>query len=130
MRPVNISVRLDVSITPRPWSPRRLLVWGAWRLIMFGVLGFAAIFFAMPIVWLLLESTRTGPGSQFGLPFAFGSFHQVLLNWQVLFSGFLGPTGTWLANSVLYSGSGVLIAVGLEKRRAQAARASWPQRTR
>jgi multiple sugar transport system permease protein len=113
MRPVKISVRLDVSITPLPWSPRRLLVRGAWRLITFGVLGFAAIFFVMPIVWLLLESTRTGPGSQFGLPFAFGSVHQVLLNWQVLFSGFLGQTGTWLANSVLYSGSGVLIAVVL-----------------
>jgi multiple sugar transport system permease protein len=113
MRPVNISVRLDVSITPRPWSPRRLLARGAWRLIVLGVLAFAAIFFVVPIVWLLLESTRTGPQSQFGSPLGFGSFNQILLNWQLLFSGFLGQTGTWLANSALYSGSGVLIAVGL-----------------
>jgi multiple sugar transport system permease protein len=86
---------------------------GAWRLIVLGVLAFAAIFFVVPIVWLLLESTRTGPQSQFGSPLGFGSFNQILLNWQLLFSGFLGQTGTWLANSALYSGSGVLIAVGL-----------------
>ena len=113
MRPVNISVRLDVSITPRPWSPRRLLARGAWRLIVLGVLAVAVIFFVVPIVWLLLESTRTGPQSQFGSPLGFGSFNQLLANWQVLFSGLLGQTGTWLANSALYSGSGVLIAVGL-----------------
>jgi multiple sugar transport system permease protein len=86
---------------------------GAWRLIVLGVLAVAVIFFVVPIVWLLLESTRTGPQSQFGSPLGFGSFNQLLANWQVLFSGLLGQTGTWLANSALYSGSGVLIAVGL-----------------
>src|ERR1035441_5315372 len=113
MRPVNISVRLDVSITPRPWSPRRLLARGAWRLIVLGVLAVAVIFFVVPIVWLLLESTRTGPQSQFGSPLGFGSFNQLLANWQVLFSGLLGQTGTWLPEPAVHSGSGVLIAVGL-----------------
>ncbi len=113
MRPVDISIRLDVSISPRPWSPRRMLARAAGRLILLGVLAFAAIFFMVPIVWLLLESTRTGGQSQFGSPLGFGSFSQILANWQVLFSGFLGQTGTWLANSALYSVSGALIAVGL-----------------
>ena len=70
----------------------------------------------VPIVWLLLETTRagqTGPDSQIGLALGFGSFHQLVPNWQVLFSGLVGQVGTWLANSALYSGSGVLIAVGL-----------------
>jgi len=113
MRPVKISVSFDVSITTRAWSPRRLLATGARRLIVFGVLAAAATFFVVPIVWLLLESTRTALQAQFGSPLGFGSFNQILLNWQVLFSGFLGPTATWLANSALYSGSGVVIAVGL-----------------
>jgi len=110
MRPVTISVKVDVSITPRPWSPRRLLTWGARRLVVWGVLGVAAVFFVVPIVWLLLESTTTGG---LGAPLGFGSLSQLAVNWQVLFSGSLGPTLTWLANSTLYSGSGVLIAVAV-----------------
>lgn len=113
MRPVKISVRLDVSITPQPWSPRRLFATGARRTVLVAVLAVAVSFFAVPIVWLLLESTRSGPESQLGAPLGFGSLHQLLLNWQVLFSGFVGQTATWLANSALYSGSGVLIAVVL-----------------
>ncbi|HEX2704052.1 MAG TPA: hypothetical protein VHM72_11560, partial [Solirubrobacteraceae bacterium] len=101
MRPVNISVKLDVSITPRPWSPRRLLKWGARRLVVWGALVVAAIFFVVPVVWLLLESTTTGG---LGAPLEFGSLSQLVANWQVLFSGSLGPTVTWLANSALYSG--------------------------
>jgi multiple sugar transport system permease protein len=108
MRPVNISVKLDVSITPRPWSPRRLLKWGARRLVVWGALVVAAIFFVVPVVWLLLESTTTGG---LGAPLEFGSLSQLVANWQVLFSGSLGPTVTWLANSALYSGCGVVIAV-------------------
>src|ERR1039457_5160360 len=113
MRPVNISVRLDVAITPRPWSPRRLLARGAWRLIVLGVLAVAVSFFVVPIVWLLLESTRTGPQSQFGSPLGFGSFNQLLANWQVLFSGLLGPSGTWLPDSGPPSRAGVRVPGGL-----------------
>ncbi len=112
MRPLNISVKFDVSVTSEPWSPAS----SARRLVLWAVLGVVAIFFAVPIVWLLLETTRagqTGPDSQIGAPLGFGSFHQLVQNVQVLFSGLVGPIGTWLANSALYSGSGVLIAVGL-----------------
>jgi ABC-type glycerol-3-phosphate transport system permease component len=87
MRPINIPLRIDVSITPQPWSPRRLLAWGARRLVLWCMLALAAMFFAVPIVWLLLEATRAGPDSLVGRPLGFGSFNQILLNWQVLFSG-------------------------------------------
>jgi multiple sugar transport system permease protein len=116
MRTVDISVTLDVSITRHPWSPRRLLARSGRRLVLWAVLAVAAIFFVVPIVWLLLETTRTGqtgPDSQIGGPLGFGSFSQLLANWQMLFSGLLGPIGTWLENSTLYSGSGVVIAVAL-----------------
>lgn len=112
MRPVNISVRFDASVASQPWSPAS----SARRLVLWVALGGVAIFFAAPVVWLLLETTRagqTGPDSQIGAPLGFGSFHQLVQNWQVLFSGLVGQVGAWLANSALYSGSGVLIAVGL-----------------
>lgn len=112
MRPLNISVKLDVSVASQPWS----LASSARRLVLWAVLAVVAIFFVVPIVWLLLETTRagqTGPDSQIGAPLGFGSFHQLVQNWQVLFSGLVGQIGTWLTNSVFYSGLGVLIAVGL-----------------
>jgi len=112
MRPVNVSVKLDVSVASQPWS----LASSAKRLVLWAVLAVVAIFFVVPILWLLLETTRagqTGPDTQAGAPLAFGSLHQLVANWQVLFSGLVGQIGTWLENSFLYSGSGVLIAVGL-----------------
>jgi multiple sugar transport system permease protein len=112
MRPLNIAVKLDVSVASQPWS----LASSARRVLLWAVIAVVAIFFVVPILWLLLETTRTGqtgPDSQVGAPLAFGSLHQLVANWQVLFSGLVGQIGTWLGNSAFYSGSGVLIAVGL-----------------
>jgi len=81
MRSINVVARIDFSIAPQRWSPRRLLAWGARRLVLWCVLAVAAMFFAVPIVWLLLESTRMGPDSALGPSLGFGSFNQVLLNW-------------------------------------------------
>ena len=64
---------IDRLVRQRSWSPSRLWVWV--------VLTLSAVFFLVPIVWLLLK------------PFD------------------AGQTFTWLENSVLYSGAGVLIAV-------------------
>ena len=111
MRPISITVRIDVSIRPSPWPTRRGLARGVRRLLLWCALAVAAIFFATPILWLLLETTRTGPDSLVGSPLGFGLFGQFLANWQVLFSGSVGQTATWIANSALYSGAGVLIAV-------------------
>ena len=71
-----------------------------------------SLFFALPIVWLLLESTRTQQAATSGPVLGFGSLGQLRLNWQVLTAVF-GELGTWVGNSALYSGSGVLMAVGL-----------------
>lgn len=53
------------------------------RLLVAVILALAAVFFVVPIVWLLLKSIDSG------------------------------QTFTWLANSSLYSGAGVLIAVAI-----------------
>src|SRR5581483_1759399 len=100
MRPIDVSFQLDVSIRARPWSPRRLLSGGrpaAWL-----VLGAAVVFFALPVVWLLLEATRTQADAAAGGPLGFGSFGQLQLNWDVLTETF-GKLGTWIGNSALYS---------------------------
>lgn len=104
MRQVDISLRLDVSVRPRPWSPRRLVVWA--------VLVAATVFFTLPIVWLLLESTRTQADSVAGPGLGFGSLKQAQLNWHVLIETF-SQFRTWLQNSAIYSTSGALIAVGV-----------------
>jgi len=66
---------IDRRVRPGSFSPPRLVVCL--------VLAVPALFFLVPIVWLLLESMHTG------------------------------KTFTWLGNSMLYSGAGVLIAVTL-----------------
>jgi multiple sugar transport system permease protein len=109
MRAINISIRFDVSVTRRPWSPRQLVAWGTRRLVVLVVLGVAAMFFVVPILWVVLESTRSaGDTPSLGI----GSVSQILLNWNLLTYAF-GQFGVWLGNSALYSGSGVLIAVVL-----------------
>ena len=111
MRRFDISLRLDVSISPRPWSARQLVAANR-RLLGWIVLGVAAVFFVLPVLWLLLESTRTQADSAAGPPLGFGSLSQAHLNWDVLTETF-GSFGTWFGNSALYSSAGALIAVGL-----------------
>jgi len=83
------------------------------RVLAWAVVAVAAVFFLAPIVWLLLEPTRTAPDALAGPALGFGSLHLVGVWWQVLLSdtGIGGSTLTWIENSALYSGSGVLIAV-------------------
>jgi multiple sugar transport system permease protein len=111
MRSLDISITLDISVRSRPWSPRRLVP-GVRQLIAWCLLAAAGIFFALPVVWLLLETTRTQADAADGSPLGFGSLGQVHLNWDVL-THTAGELGTWLGNSALYSGSGALIAAAL-----------------
>ena len=112
MRPVNISVRFDASVTSQPWSPAS----SARRLILWVLLGGVAIFFAAPVVWLLLETTRAGQHGA-GLADRCSVGVRIVPSARAELAGAVlrpaGQVGTWLANSALYSGSGVLIAVGL-----------------
>ena len=111
MRKVDVSLGLDVPLRPRRRSPSRLVMQPR-RLIVWAVLGAATIFFALPIVWLILESTRTQADSVAGPALGFGSLKQAQLNWHVLIETF-SRFGTWLRNSAVYSTSGALIAVGV-----------------
>ena len=73
-----------------------------------------ALFFALPLVWLLLAPTKStsqlnGRGGE--LPISFGSFAQLAENWDALVGFQNGIIWTWLGNSLLYSGPAVVIAI-------------------
>jgi len=73
-----------------------------------------ALFFALPLVWLLLAPTKStsqlnGRGGE--LPISFGSFAQLAENWDALVGFQNGIIWTWLGNSVLYSGVALVLTI-------------------
>ena len=62
-----------------------------------------AVFFVVPLAWLVLASTKTDYELVNRNPFAFGSFHNVWLAWQRV-DGFQDHIYLrWLGNSLFYS---------------------------
>jgi ABC-type sugar transport system, permease component len=70
-----------------------------------------AVFFAVPLIWLLMVPTKTDGELSSRNPMAFGSLHNVARAWTNLMSYNHGEILLWLQNSVLYSVIGVAIAV-------------------
>jgi multiple sugar transport system permease protein len=93
----------------RSYDPRRI----AWRLLALAVLTGLALFFAIPIVWLLLAPTKTDYNLVAQMPFDFGSFGQVVKTWDHLYSFESGVILVWLRNSAVYSFSGMAFAVAV-----------------
>ena len=62
-----------------------------------------AIFFGVPLLWLVLAPTRTDHDLLTGPSFAFGSVHNVALAWHHLDSFGDHLYRRWLANSALYA---------------------------
>jgi multiple sugar transport system permease protein len=78
------------------------------------LLGFFAIFFVLPIVWLLLAPTKSTTqlnGLNGEQPLSFGSFEQLAENWHTLVTFQDGIIWTWLGNSVLYSGVALVLTI-------------------
>jgi multiple sugar transport system permease protein len=78
---------------------------GVWIvLLVYGILS------VVPMVWLLLAPSKTGPELNNENPFAFGSFANYGLAWQHLLTFENGVVVQWLVNSVLYTVAIVAIA--------------------
>jgi multiple sugar transport system permease protein len=86
---------------------RRLLAHG---LAVF-VMGLFALFFAVPMVWLILAPTKTGGQLVSLMPFAFGSFAEVTRSWDQLYAFGHGEILLWLRNSAVYTVSGTVVAI-------------------
>jgi multiple sugar transport system permease protein len=78
------------------------------------MLAFFALFFALPVAWLVLAPTKS-TGQLNGLhgehPFSFGSFEQLADNWSRLMAFQNGIIVTWLGNSVLYAGPALVLTL-------------------
>jgi multiple sugar transport system permease protein len=62
-----------------------------------------ALFFVVPLLWLILAPTKTDAALSTGSPLSFGSFHQVATAWRHL-DGFSDHIfRMWIGNSLLYA---------------------------
>ncbi|MEU8691536.1 carbohydrate ABC transporter permease [Streptomyces sp. NPDC048665] len=62
-----------------------------------------AVFFVLPVLWLVLAATKTDEQLVHSNPLSFGSFHALRANWNAL-TGYQGDTFfLWLRNSALYT---------------------------
>ncbi|WP_162852300.1 MULTISPECIES: carbohydrate ABC transporter permease [Plantibacter] len=86
---------------------------GRWlgRVTVVAVLTVFALFFAIPIIWLLLAPTKSASDLVQNAPFSIGSIDVLLANWASLAEFQNGIIWTWLGNSVLYSGVALVITL-------------------
>lgn len=77
------------------------------------VLVAAAVYFALPVVWVVIAATKSNADlfGSFGLWFS--ASPQLFTNLENLFTSDGGIYTRWLLNSVLYSGAGALVATVL-----------------
>ena len=84
------------------------------RVFVIVLLAFFAVFFVIPLAWLLLvptKSTTQLTGLHGEHPFSFGSFEQLAENWTNLVTFQDGIIWTWLGNSVLYAGVALVVTL-------------------
>jgi multiple sugar transport system permease protein len=69
------------------------------------------LFFLIPIVWLLLASTKTARGLIVDNPFAPGTLGGLADNWHQLFGFGDGEVTAWIGNSALYAVGALVITL-------------------
>ncbi|MGN9841034.1 carbohydrate ABC transporter permease [Nonomuraea sp. H19] len=73
------------------------------RVLVAAVLVAFALFFVLPMVWLVLAATKTPAGLIEDNPLSPGSIGALLTNWRHLMSFQDGAVQTWMTNSVVYA---------------------------
>ncbi len=87
------------SIIPHRHSGRRRAALGVRALVLLVF----ALFFVVPLIWLVLAPTKTDSELLTRNPFAIGSFHNVWVAWQGV-DGFSNHIfRRWMENSLMYS---------------------------
>jgi multiple sugar transport system permease protein len=93
-------------------SPSTLKRWTGWSSATLLLLLFA-VFFDVPLMWLLLAITKTGNALTQQNPLSFGSLHQLQANWHQLMRAQDGAFKTWVFNSAQYSVLAVAITLAV-----------------
>jgi multiple sugar transport system permease protein len=108
------SIRVPAHNARRPRPRRSRRDARAGRQVVPGLLLLAfAVFFVLPVIWLLLAATKTDPQLVNDNPLSFGSWHALRQNWDAL-TGFQGDVILlWLRNSALYAVVALVITLAL-----------------
>ena len=83
--------------------------------LRFAVLFAFALFFATPVIWLILAPTKVDHALVSNSPLSFGSLHQVALAWKHLNAFSDHIYRTWIENSLYYalSATAITLVVGV-----------------
>ncbi len=72
-----------------------------------------AIFFGLPLIWIVLAPTKTDTQLLDWPPLAFGSLDRALLAWKNLFGYGENSVAIWSRNSVVYTISSLLLSIAI-----------------
>ncbi|GAA0949777.1 carbohydrate ABC transporter permease [Virgisporangium aurantiacum] len=81
------------------------------RVLVAVVVSVFVLFFAIPIVWLLLATTKSARGLIVGNPFRPGSLGDLAENWNELFDFQDGAVTGWVLNSATYALGALVITL-------------------
>lgn len=83
------------------------------RLVISLIMLAAALFFGIPVLWLVLAPTKTSEQINHDFPFSIGNPANIIQAWQNLYQFRDGEIMHWIWNSVYYSTASVALAVVL-----------------
>ncbi|MGC9671381.1 carbohydrate ABC transporter permease [Planosporangium sp. 12N6] len=95
----------------RPVRYRAAVSGWSGRTIVAVVVVIFVLFFIVPIVWLLLATTKSAHGLIVDNPFRPGSLGDLAANWKQLFGFQDGAVTAWVANSALYAVGALVITL-------------------
>lgn len=95
----------------RPAGRRDSVSGWSGRTIVAVVVAIFVLFFVIPIVWLLLATTKSAHGLIVDNPFQPGSIGDLAANWKQLFGFQDGAVTTWVGNSALYALGALVITL-------------------
>jgi multiple sugar transport system permease protein len=81
------------------------------RTIVAVVVAIFVLFFVIPMVWLLLATTKSAHGLIVDHPFLPGSLGDLAANWDQLFGFQDGAVTAWVGNSALYAVGALIITI-------------------
>ena len=112
------ALRPDASLTfPQRWRRSWMRTAGDTGTLGFGLrwgvlLLFAAYFF-VPMLWLVLATSKSAPQLLELNPLAFGSFERIQQAWQRIIEYQNGEVFLWLGNSIRYVAISMALALGM-----------------
>ncbi|MEU8178779.1 carbohydrate ABC transporter permease [Microbispora hainanensis] len=95
----------------RPAGRRNSVSGWSLRTIIAVVVAIFVLFFVIPIVWLLLATTKSAHALIVDNPFTPGSLGDLAANWKQLFAFQDGAVTAWVGNSALYALGALVITL-------------------